>query len=154
MSALRQLVHATCLSLGGAAVLLRGASGTGKSDLALRMIGMPAPPLFAKTETAFELVADDQVLLEASPPALFASPPEAIAGKLEIRGVDIVDVPYVKRAAVRLIVDFAAFEDVPRLPADPPVREDILGISLPRITLDPGQASAPLKIWFAMQYLR
>ncbi|MHA1114324.1 MAG: HPr kinase/phosphorylase, partial [Alphaproteobacteria bacterium] len=85
------LVHATCVSLWGAGILLRGPSGSGKSDLALRLIDGGAV-----------LVADDQVSLELRDGGLFASPPAATAGKLEVRGVGIVTVPFDEEAPMRL----------------------------------------------------
>ncbi|WP_040850329.1 HPr kinase/phosphorylase, partial [Nitrospirillum viridazoti] len=74
-------VHATCVSVGGAGVLLRGASGSGKSDLALRLVDAGAL-----------LVADDQVALAADPTAtlLTATAPERLAGLIEVRGLGIL----------------------------------------------------------------
>ncbi len=75
------LVHATAVAIEGEAVLLRGPSGSGKSDLALRLIDGGA-----------QLVADDQTLLRRAGGRVLASAPPAIAGLLEVRGVGVVRV--------------------------------------------------------------
>lgn len=133
MSVLR--MHATCVALGEAAVLLRGASGAGKSDLALRLI-----------EAGARLVADDQVELTAEGGRLVARAPAALAGKMEVRGVGIVPMAAVAAAPVALIADLAAAPE--RLPE--PAQEAILGIAVPRIELAPFEASAPSKLRLAL----
>jgi len=128
--------HATCIALDGAAVLLKGASGSGKSDLALRLIDAGAL-----------LVADDQVRLDNREGRLFASAPDAIAGLLEVRGLGIVRLPYRSRVPVCLVVDLVAPGEVERLPEDE--RIEIAGVGLPRIRLAPFEASAAAKLRLA-----
>src|SRR5258706_794686 len=99
-------LHATCVAIGGAAVLLRGPSGAGKSDLALRLI-----------EAGARLVSDDQVLLTAESGRLVARAPAPIAGQIEARGIGIVPVPTATSAPVALVADLVAPEDIERLPA-------------------------------------
>ena len=130
-------MHATCVAIGGAAVLLRGPSGAGKSDLALRLI-----------EAGAKLVADDQVLLEAVDGRLIARAPAPIAGKLEVRGIGIVPVATAPAAPVALIADLVAADAVERLPE--PERETILGVALPRMALAPFEVSAPTKLRLAL----
>ena len=130
------LVHGTCVALDGAGVLLRGPSGSGKSDLALRLIDGGAI-----------LVADDQVEVESRDGVLFAGAPETIAGRLEIRGVGIVCIPHAP-AALKLLVDLVAAEKVPRLPE--PSTEAIDGIGLPVVALAAFDASAPAKLRHAL----
>jgi RNase adaptor protein for sRNA GlmZ degradation len=130
-------MHATCVALGGAAVLLRGPSGAGKSDLALRLI-----------EEGARLVADDQVELAAEGGRLVARAPAAIAGKMEVRGVGIVPVAAEAAATVALIADLVTAADVERLPE--PAEETILGIAIARITLAPFEALAPAKLRLAL----
>jgi HPr kinase/phosphorylase len=72
-------IHATTVSLDGRGVILRGPSGSGKSDLALRLINEGAL-----------LVADDQTILFVESGRMMAQPPAEIAGKMEVRGVGIV----------------------------------------------------------------
>ncbi|HAQ33260.1 MAG TPA: serine/threonine protein kinase, partial [Rhodospirillaceae bacterium] len=75
------LIHGTCVALNGVTVLLRGPSGSGKSDLALRLI-----------DGGGRLVADDQTLVEIQGERLVATAPETIAGKMEVRGVGVLAV--------------------------------------------------------------
>lgn len=131
------LFHATCVSLRDGGALLRGASGAGKSDLALRVI-----------DTGGRLVADDYVVLSVEDDRLVAAAPQTIKGLLEIRGVGVVEVPYTSSCEVKLIVDLVAANEVPRLPE--PATEDLAGVPVPRIALDARQASAPAKIRMAL----
>lgn len=98
------ILHATCVDLDGAAVLITGPSGSGKSALALGLIGLGAV-----------LVADDRTVLTRQQDKLIASPPATIAGLIEARGVGILPVAHVAHAPVRLVVDLAQVE-VARLP--------------------------------------
>jgi HPr kinase/phosphorylase len=133
-------LHATCIAIDGAAVLLRGASGSGKSDLALRLIDEGAI-----------LVADDRTDLVREGGALVASPPPAIAGKIEVRGVGIIDAPSLARAPIRLLVDLTSPDVVVRFPD--PRQEELLGVALPVIALAPFEASAPAKLRAALRAL-
>ncbi len=135
-------LQATCVSVGGKAILLRGPPGAGKSDLAFRLIAGP-PPV---AQPSAYLVADDQVQIALREGRLMASAPVPVATMLEIRGVGIRQVPVVKEAQVTLIVDLVGAETVVRLPSDPLPSEDILGVEVPRAGLAPFEASAPLKL--------
>ena len=135
-----ELVHATTVAWKGTAVLLRGPSGAGKSDLALRLL-----------DDGWSLVADDQTRLQRKADALAASAPEAISGRLEVRGLGIRQVPVLDEASVGLLVDLVAPEEVPRLPED--IWEELLGVRLPVIALDPFEASAPSKLRLALESL-
>lgn len=132
-------VHATCVSVGGAGVLLRGASGSGKSDLALRLVDAGAL-----------LVADDQVDLAADPTAtlLTATAPERLAGLIEVRGLGILPAPATPSAFVRLVVDLVDRDAVPRLPD--PAAVTLAGVAVPRVTLWPFAASAPAALRLAL----
>ena len=138
------LVHATCVALrqgkSWRAVLLRGPSGAGKSDLALRLI-----------ETGWRLVADDQTELSQQGKQLIATAPARIAGLIEARGLGIVKVgrdQLVRRAAVVLLVDLAHPGRIERLPE--PMREKILGVDRPVVSLAPFEASASAKLRLAL----
>jgi HPr kinase/phosphorylase len=126
-------IHASCIAIDGAGVLLRGPSGSGKSDLALRLIDGGAI-----------LIADDQVELEVMGGVLFAYPPELLAGKIEARGIGILgNLPW-RRAPVALAIDLVAREDVERLP---PARTcTVEGVELPCVLLAPFEASTPAKV--------
>jgi len=134
------LQHATCVAVEGRAVLLRGPSGSGKSDLALRLIDEGAL-----------LVADDQTELFLAEGRLMARAPAAIAGQLEVRGLGIVDRPRLAAAPVALLVDLVPAAEVERLPEER--REALLGLALPLIALDPFAASATAKLKLALERL-
>ena len=135
------LVHGTCvaLELAGAwqGVLLRGPSGSGKSDLALRLI-----------DQGWRLVADDQCALSRRDGALWASAPEPIVGKIEARGLGIVALPsYLKAARLCLVVDLVPGEQVERLPEA--ARCSLLGVELPLLALDARELSVAAKLRLA-----
>ena len=131
------LVHATCVELYGLGVLLRGPSGSGKSDLALRLIDGGA-----------RLVADDQVVLTAEAGGIQAAAPTRIAGRIEVRGVGIVEVATIDTAPVVLVVELVAPADVPRLPD--PNKCLLAGTTLRSISLAPFEASATAKVRLAV----
>lgn len=141
----QQLVYGTCVALGSQAALIRGASGSGKSDLALRFV-MGTPP-----ELGASLVSDDQLLIERDGDRLIARPPATIAGKIEVRGVGIVALPYRAEAELRLVVRLAASGEIPRLPEPGAEQAEFLGVSLPVIALAPFEASAPIKLRLALE---
>jgi serine kinase of HPr protein (carbohydrate metabolism regulator) len=141
-----ELVHGTCVSLGRHGVLLRGPSGAGKSDLALRFMALPGEGRLRP-----HLVADDQVLVAANAKrALLASAPAAIAGKIEVRGLGIIEVPTVAEARLALVCDLVAPKEVPRMPPEPAERTVIAGVPVRVLKLDPFEASAPLKLKMAL----
>jgi serine kinase of HPr protein (carbohydrate metabolism regulator) len=129
-------VHGTTVEIAGAGILLRGAPGSGKSDLALRLIDAGA-----------RLVADDRTLLRRDGDRLIAAAPESIAGRLEVRGVGILTMPSVTQAVLRLVVDLVAPDAVERLPEPRSVR--LLGVDLPLLSLAPFEASAAAKLRLA-----
>ena len=146
MREVRELVHGTCVALGNRAALLRGGSGAGKSDLALRFMALPR-----EGELQPLLVADDQVWVETrSDGSLMASVPDTIAGKIEIRGLGILEVPFVAEAPLKLVCDLVGTKDVPRMPPEPWERTVIMGVAVPVLKLDPFEVSAPLKLKMAL----
>ena len=136
-------IHATAVarSCGGdwRGALLRGPSGAGKSDLALRLM-----------QAGWALVGDDYVHAFASGGALYAVPVERIAGRIEARGLGIVDVGHRSLVRVRLVVDLIA-ETPERLPE--PETVEIAGVVLPRLILDPRPASATAMLDHAIRRL-
>lgn len=131
------LMYGTVVALGDWGVMLRGKSGSGKSDLALRLIGEGA-----------QLVADDQVYLNLVGGLVYASAPPSIAGLLEVRGLGVMPFPERARAPLALIINLAALEDVSRLPDAKTA--DILGLDLPELDLYPFEASAAQKVKVAL----
>ncbi|MEI8394189.1 MAG: hypothetical protein WCF85_05595 [Rhodospirillaceae bacterium] len=129
-------IHGTSVLISGTGVLLRGASGAGKSDLALRLI-----------DDGAVLIADDRVELYRDRDAVAATAPVTLAGLLEVRGVGIMRVPHSPAARLHLVVDLVAPERVERLPE--PTRTELLDVSLPRIDIAPFESSAPAKLRLA-----
>ncbi len=113
-------VHGTALMLEGCGVLIQGASGAGKSRLALALLDQAGchvvPAREAATEEQSALVGDDRLTFSTDDGALYASVPETIAGKLEMRGVGIVNLPWVARARLDLVVDIVPLEIIDRMP--------------------------------------
>ena len=133
------MVHASTVATDGRAVLITGPSGSGKSDLTLRLL-----------DRGFTLVSDDQTMVRREGDRLIASAPQNIAGKLEIRGIGIVEMDHVEDIPVALLVELTS--DIERLPDDDRERQ-ILGIALPLISLDAAAASAPSKVALALDRL-
>ncbi|WP_372781074.1 HPr kinase/phosphorylase [Phenylobacterium sp.] len=117
-------------------LLIEGPAGAGKSDLALRCLAQ-----------GFQLVADDRVILWVSAGRLFGRAPDTLLGRLEIRGLEVVDLPALPLAEVALAVRCGTPERVPA-----PAFDEILGVSVPRLTLDPREASAPAKLRRALDH--
>lgn len=130
--------YGTCIEMDGMGILLRGPPGSGKSDLALRLIDGGA-----------RLVADDQTELRQSGAGIIASAPPAIAGLLEIRGVGIVPCPTTAAAPLRLVVDLVASASIERLPDARSCR--YLDCDIALIALAPFEASAPAKLRIALR---
>ena len=132
-------IHATCVAFGDIGILLRGPSGAGKSDLALRLI-----------EAGARLVADDRVRLATEAGILRASPPDELAGLLELRGVGLVRLPNVSGVSIYLVADIApsGASGVPeRLPA-----EDwcmCSGVRIRRVDVAPFEQTAVAKLRIA-----
>ncbi|MFE1600614.1 HPr kinase/phosphorylase [Methylobacterium sp. ID0610] len=136
-------LHATCVVVGEAGLLIRGPSGSGKTTLARELLD--AGPI---SGTFAALVGDDRVVVEVCHDRLVASPHPALAGLVEIRGVGLQAVENTLPSAVlRGVVDLA--ETAPRMPER--ARESILllGVRLPRMILprDPARASTVLWRW-------
>lgn len=132
-------IHASCVAIGGRAVLLCGASGSGKSDLALRLIDRGA-----------ELVSDDQVLLTRDGDTLRASPPATIAGKIEVRGLGILAMPHRTAMPVSLLIQLD--DPIARMPLDARSRT-LAGVDVPVIALASLEPSAPIKVELALKEL-
>lgn len=133
------LLHASCVAIGGRAVLLAGRSGTGKSDLALRLIDRGAV-----------LVSDDYTEVRRRDRKLYATPPARIAGKIEVRGIGIVEMPHLAEAEVTLLIDLdGAVERMPEA-----ATRRLAGIDVPVAALAPLEASAPIKVELLLKALQ
>ncbi len=113
----------------GAGVLIVGAPGAGKSDLTLRLLGR-----------GFNLVADDQVDIRDG----IARAPDALAGLLEVRGLGIVRLPYLRDVKLNIVI--ALTDEPERLPR--PERHD--SFDLPVVCLRAASASAPDRVALAL----
>jgi HPr kinase/phosphorylase len=122
------LLHASCVARQGAGVLLLGPSGSGKSDLALRLM-----------DRGFDLVADDQVVVRDG----IACAAPNLAGLLEVRGLGIVRRPALGRARLALVVRMDAGERLPHPETDP-----VLG--LPCVHVLAAACSAPERVGLAL----
>jgi len=129
-------VHASTVAIDGRAVLITGPSGSGKSDLALRLI-----------DRGFILVGDDQTIVRRDGDRLVASAPARIAGKLEVRGIGIIEMETASDLPVALLVELTS--EIERLPEDNRTSA-ILGVSLPLVSIDAQAASAPAKVALAL----
>lgn len=136
MSLENQTIHASCVSLGGRAVLIAGASGSGKSDLALRLIDRGAT-----------LVSDDYTIVVAIAGRLVASPPPTIAGRMEVRGVGLLDMRFEEGVTICLLVDLDRPPE--RLPHGAEI--EVAGLDLPVIGLAGLEASAAIKVETALR---
>lgn len=129
-------LHATTVAIDGVAVMIEGASGSGKSDLALRLIDRGAV-----------LVSDDQTLVIRVGKTLRARPPSTIAGRIEVRGIGIIAMPHVEDVPVGLLIRInGAIERMPERRA-----RKIAGIDVRQFAVDPFHASAPIKVELALR---
>jgi serine kinase of HPr protein (carbohydrate metabolism regulator) len=133
-----ETIHASCVALGERAILLTGPSGSGKSDLALRLLDRGAI-----------LVSDDYTVLTANRGRLVAAAPATIAGRIEVRGVGLVEIGHESGFPVGLVVDLDAPPE--RMPTGR--SQVIAGVSLPVVAIAPFEASAPIKVELALLHI-
>ncbi len=132
-------VHGTCVAIGEAGVLIRGAPGAGKSDLALRLI-----------DDGARLVADDQVRLGLDDGRIKASAPATITGMIEVNGLGLArldDDRIVAQVTLVLLVDLVEPGEVERAPER--AWETVLGVEIALFAVAPFEASAPAKLRLA-----
>jgi serine kinase of HPr protein (carbohydrate metabolism regulator) len=135
-----ETLHATCVAMGDVAILITGPSGSGKSDLALRLIDRGAT-----------LISDDYTIVRRDGTMLLATAPDSIAGKIEVRGIGIMTMPYVSNLPIALLVELDA--EVTRMPEAGTARA-IAGLMLPSIALAPFEQTAPIKVELAAKRRR
>lgn len=133
MSAHVQILHASCVAVDGRGVLLLGPSGSGKSDLALRLVDAGA-----------KLVADDQVAVTHEGHGVVARHAPRLAGLLEVRGVGIMTLPYAEQVTLMLAVKLVARAEVERMPH--PQFYGCAGEQLPLLSLHAFDAATGAKI--------
>jgi serine kinase of HPr protein (carbohydrate metabolism regulator) len=133
-------LHGTAIALGSDGVLLRGPTGSGKSDLALRLI-----------DSGATLIADDQTELRDIGCMVRLGCPATIAGQMEVRGIGIIDMPYRASAVLHLVVDLVPPARIERQPEPESVR--FFTYDIPLIALAPFEVSAPAKLRVALALL-
>ncbi|HEY0235136.1 MAG TPA: serine kinase, partial [Afipia sp.] len=126
-------VHASAVLAGPRAVLIRGASGSGKSRLAFDLILAGRAGLLPKVT----LIGDDRVRLHVRDGVLTVAHVTELAGMIEIRGLGIRRCEFVREAQVGLVVDLAA-PDAARLPDPEALKVSLLEVELPRIPVAGG----------------
>ena len=136
-------VHASAVCVGEQAILIRGASGTGKSRLALDLILAGRAGIIAATK----LIGDDRVRLDTRNGRVWVSGVPELEGMLEIRGLGIRRCDFTAEADIALVVDLAA-PDAARLPPPERLRTLISGVELPRIPVAAGKNPLPLVLGF------
>jgi len=132
-------IHASAVLIGAKAALIRGPAGSGKSQLVWQLLQGAQDGALPFTR----LVADDRAYVEAAAGRLLVRPAQALAGRIEIRGLGIRRLPYEPVAAVGLVVDLAA-ADADRLPSREAGETVIHGVTLPRLAVAPAQPALPL----------
>ncbi len=134
-------MHATCVSVFGdrlSGCLLLGPSGSGKSDLAVRLI-----------DGGGTLVADDRVIITARDGLATAAPPPLLAGLLEIRGLGVMTVPFLGEADIRLLVCLTNADDIERMA--PITSQHLNGVDIPCLLVDASKASAAARVRWAVR---
>lgn len=134
------LIHATAVSLQGCGLLIKGPSGSGKSDLALRLLRVGG-----------ELIADDQVILKAEEGHLIASAPHNLRGLCEVRGLGIINLKFKGEHPIDYVIHLKPISEIARYPLNP-VFENIKGIQLPVIELNAFEASVIDKVLILVEH--
>jgi HPr kinase/phosphorylase len=123
-------IHGSAVLVGARAVLIRGPSGAGKSRLVLRLLDA------ARSNQTFfaRLVGDDRVYLNVAHGRVLVRPADALAGKLEVRGIGVLRFPYEPVAVLGSVLDLGD-PDATRLPEGADTEVEIQGVILPRLAL-------------------
>jgi HPr kinase/phosphorylase len=137
MADMHHNMHGTAISINGHGVLILGESGTGKTDLALRLIDRGAL-----------LICDDRVIVDSSSSIPMLRQAPNIKGIIEVRGIGLITLDTKEYAPLRLCVLLNVVPD--RLP-DEHAAHECAGFSIPKIALDAFTASAPIKLEIALK---
>ncbi len=132
--------YATAVTYCGFGILIRGPSGSGKSDLALRLI-----------DDGAGLIADDQVVIKAVQQELYLSPPDSLSGLIEVRGVGVIKIEYVRDIRLCLIVELDPSNEIQRIPL---IKEELIkNIPVPVINMYAFESSVLAKLKIILGYL-
>ncbi|MBZ9938125.1 HPr kinase/phosphatase C-terminal domain-containing protein [Mesorhizobium sp. BR1-1-16] len=135
-------IHASAALVDGIGVLVRGASGSGKSSLVLALI-MADP-------ARNRLIADDRVILTGIGGEIEAAPPEQLAGLIEMRGYGLVRLPYVAPQKIGFVVDLRPGDEIARMPAESERTARFGDVALPRLALPIGQGDGWIRVRAAL----
>lgn len=130
--------------------MLRGKSGSGKSDLALRAMTSPLQLPEELNPCLFELVSDDQTVVARHGTRLHVSAPDTIKNLLEVRGIGIVSVSSKDGLPLCLVADLAQ-APIERLPTEADITTSLAGVVIDTIKLNPWEPSAPAKLALALK---
>jgi serine kinase of HPr protein (carbohydrate metabolism regulator) len=133
-------IHASAVLCGHRGILIRGASGAGKSRLVLAIL-QAAGTGFAR------LIGDDRIHVQAAHGRLLLRPPAALQGLLEVRGLGVRRLPFEPVAVADLVIDLGVAEAV-RLPEAADLATTIEGIALARLAVAPGADALPVLLHF------
>ena len=133
-------IHSTCVVIDDNGVLILGDSGSGKSDLALRLI-----------DSGATLISDDISICRKNSNNIYLYCPPEIKGLLEVREIGIITVPFVERIRLRLVVNLKSNNNE-RFPKESSFR--ILGIKIPIINIEGKNSSAVAKIKVKLNEIR
>jgi HPr kinase/phosphorylase len=132
--------YATAVTYCGFGILIRGPSGSGKSDLALRLI-----------DDGAGLIADDQVVIKAVQQELYLSPPDSLSGLIEVRGVGVIKIEYVRDIRLCLIIELDPSNEIQRIPV---IKEELIkNIPVPVINMYAFESSVLAKLKIILGYL-
>ena len=134
-------IHSTSVVIDDNGVLILGDSGSGKSDLALRLI-----------DNGATLISDDISICRKNSNNIYLYCPPEIKGLLEVREIGIITVPFVERIKLRLVVNLNNNNNNERFPKDSSFR--ILGIKIPTINIEGKNSSAVAKIKVKLNEIR
>ena len=133
-------IHSTSVVIDDNGVLILGDSGSGKSDLALRLI-----------DNGATLISDDISICRKNSNNIYLYCPPEIRGLLEVREIGIITVPFVERIKLRLVVNLKSNNNE-RFPKESSFR--ILGIKIPIINIEGKNSSAVAKIKVKLNEIR
>ena len=134
-------IHATCIDYKNYGILIMGASGSGKSDLGLRLI----------MDKGAELVADDYVTIKEYNGKIIAECPKNIEGIMEVRGLGLCNFIPKAQTTITLVIDLCSQDKIDRMPEDE--YYDLCGVKLPKIKIYPHEASSTNKVILACNKL-
>ncbi|HMG47506.1 MAG TPA: aldolase [Allosphingosinicella sp.] len=132
-----ETVHASSVAIDGRGVLIGGRPGMGKSDLAFRLVDRGAL-----------LISDDYTIVRRVKGVALAAAPATIIGKIELRGVGIVELETAQDVPVALLVDL---DERPERQPEPGETRLVAGVAIPVLRLAGLEASAPLKVEAALK---